>query len=234
MTRAKTKDVEDLRREADRRLAELEAIIDKGLTTFIEVGLALQAIRDEKLYAIGHPGRTWTEYCRDRFGITASSAKHQIRLAAMANEGQRKTGVSFTKSQITAVDKASLAAGHRPGRGGRKQQDRLDKALAVAAEVVRDNPAASQDQILDEAEARGLNVSVDAGSPDRRNRKKAEAEKAAMAADPMLLARKFIADRKDIGTPVSRDEVLFIAGSLNQLLEPGLELELLIDNKEKS
>ncbi len=35
---------------ASRSLAQLEAIVEKGKTTFIEVGMALREIRDGRLY----------------------------------------------------------------------------------------------------------------------------------------------------------------------------------------
>src|SRR5262245_17581273 len=47
------------------RHAEHERIVDAGLATFIEVGRALLAIRDERTYLITHTA--FTTYVRDRF-----------------------------------------------------------------------------------------------------------------------------------------------------------------------
>ena len=43
------------------RLASLEAIVAEGLQTFIAVGVALRAIRDERLYRVTQ----LSEYLRD-------------------------------------------------------------------------------------------------------------------------------------------------------------------------
>ena len=48
------------------RLAELEAVIEAGQQTFLDVGLALQAIRDEKLYR----PLTFAAYCEQRWNFT--------------------------------------------------------------------------------------------------------------------------------------------------------------------
>lgn len=47
-------------------LADHEAVIARGLTTFIEVGTALLAIREGRLYREQYP--TFEEYCHDRWG----------------------------------------------------------------------------------------------------------------------------------------------------------------------
>lgn len=48
------------------RLAQLETTIEKGLQTFVDVGLALMEIRDGRLYRQSH--LTFEEYCRERWG----------------------------------------------------------------------------------------------------------------------------------------------------------------------
>jgi hypothetical protein len=49
-----------------------EEVIEHGLKTFFEVGLALIAIRDLQLYRTSYP--TFEEYCRNRWG--AVRARH--------------------------------------------------------------------------------------------------------------------------------------------------------------
>ncbi len=61
------------------RLAELEAVVERGLQTFVEVGEALGEIRDQRLYRATH--RTFEEYCRDRWGFVASRARQLIAAA---------------------------------------------------------------------------------------------------------------------------------------------------------
>lgn len=63
-------------------LAECEAIIERGLTTFIEVGAALLRIRDERLYRETHG--TFEDYCQGRFHMSRSYAHRHIEAAEVA------------------------------------------------------------------------------------------------------------------------------------------------------
>jgi hypothetical protein len=67
---------------AANELAHCEAVIARGLTTFIEVGEALGRIRDSRLYRASHG--TFDEYCRDRWGWTASRARQLMGAAETA------------------------------------------------------------------------------------------------------------------------------------------------------
>lgn len=58
--------------EARSAHASDEAIIDAGLATFVEVGLALMRIRDRRTYLLTHG--TFTLYCRDRWRFNAPYA----------------------------------------------------------------------------------------------------------------------------------------------------------------
>ena len=60
-------------------LVALEKIIDKGKTSFVEVGLAIMRIRDARLYKSTHS--TWENYCAQRWGWTGRRA-NQLALAA--------------------------------------------------------------------------------------------------------------------------------------------------------
>jgi hypothetical protein len=53
-------------------LNQYEAVIQKGIETFVEVGIALMAIRDRALYEGGYG--TFEEYCRQRWGFGKSYA----------------------------------------------------------------------------------------------------------------------------------------------------------------
>jgi hypothetical protein len=61
------------------RLTELEAVVRRGLSTFIEVGTALMEIRDGRLYRASHD--TFDHYCRDRWSMSGRRA-NQLALAA--------------------------------------------------------------------------------------------------------------------------------------------------------
>lgn len=83
-----------------RSLTEHEAVIERGLNTFVEVGNALYTIREERLYR-GKYG-TFEDYCRDRWGFSDSRARQLVGAArtvtnvtaaglpAPSNEGQAR------------------------------------------------------------------------------------------------------------------------------------------------
>lgn len=63
------------------RLTECETIIEKGLQTFVEVGIALAEIRESRLYRLTHG--TFEEYCGERWQIGRSQAYRLIDSAAV-------------------------------------------------------------------------------------------------------------------------------------------------------
>jgi VRR-NUC domain len=62
-----------------KRLDELEAIIERGVQTFVEVGLALSEIRETRLYREVHA--TFDDYCRERWDFTDRRARQLIAAA---------------------------------------------------------------------------------------------------------------------------------------------------------
>ena len=60
-------------------LAQYEAVIERGIDTFVEVGQALVAIRDGRLYRAEY--RTFEDYCRERWGFNSPHARRLIRAA---------------------------------------------------------------------------------------------------------------------------------------------------------
>jgi hypothetical protein len=63
-------------------LQACEAIIARGVNTFIEVGTALLAIRDQRLYRATHG--TFEAYCRERWNVGHSHAQRMIDAARVA------------------------------------------------------------------------------------------------------------------------------------------------------
>lgn len=61
------------------RLEKLEAVIQRGLSNFVEVGKALVEIRDGKLYRESHA--TFEDYCRDKWNMAQQSATRFMRAA---------------------------------------------------------------------------------------------------------------------------------------------------------
>lgn len=64
---------------ADAALAACEAVIERGLKSFVEVGQALARIRDERLYKAEFA--TFEDYCRTRWGFNSSRARQLIGAA---------------------------------------------------------------------------------------------------------------------------------------------------------
>ena len=69
----------DLTVKEEARIAQLEATIERGMQTFVEVGLALMEIRDARLYRAEFG--TFEEYCRERWGMASSRARQLIAAA---------------------------------------------------------------------------------------------------------------------------------------------------------
>ena len=68
--------------EAD-RLVQLEATIQAGVQTFVEVGLALTEIRNAKLYRATHA--TFESYCRERWNLSRPHAYRVMSAADVAS-----------------------------------------------------------------------------------------------------------------------------------------------------
>ena len=60
-------------------LSACEAVIERGLKSFIDVGNALLTIRDNRLYKDGHA--TFEDYCRERWGMVRRQADRLISAA---------------------------------------------------------------------------------------------------------------------------------------------------------
>lgn len=58
-------------------LVQYEAVIEKGLQTFYDVGQALKSIRDQRLYRDQY--ETFEDYCRERWGFTDERARLLMR-----------------------------------------------------------------------------------------------------------------------------------------------------------
>ena len=79
------------------QLNAYEAVIERGLNTFMEVGAALLAIRDERLYRVEFG--TFEDYCRERWGM---SKRHANRLISATEtiEHLGPLGPDVTERQI--------------------------------------------------------------------------------------------------------------------------------------
>lgn len=64
------------------RLDALERVIEQGLQTFVDVGMALREIRDNRLYRATHD--TFENYCQERWGWARRYAYYMIDAATAA------------------------------------------------------------------------------------------------------------------------------------------------------
>lgn len=74
------------------RLADLESVIKRGQKTFIEVGNALEEIRDERLYRASY--QDFDEYCMAKWGWGYKRAHQLITSASVAKSLQNNTKMS--------------------------------------------------------------------------------------------------------------------------------------------
>lgn len=89
------------------RLEKLEAVIQRGLSNFVEVGEALLEIRDGKLYRESHA--TFEDYCRDKWNMAQQSATRFMRAAetVTALKSEPIGSLPLTESQarpLTALE----------------------------------------------------------------------------------------------------------------------------------
>lgn len=71
-------------------LDDLEAVIERGLETFVEVGNALLTIRDRRLWKGEFPD--FTGYCQVRWGFSGRRANQLIEAASVIGEVQSSNG----------------------------------------------------------------------------------------------------------------------------------------------
>lgn len=87
----------------EQKLARCEKIIDRGMATFVEVGQALQAIRDERLYRDTH--KTFAAYLKSRWNLSKSRA-YQLIDASEAAENVQHVGQKPNARQAAELSKA--------------------------------------------------------------------------------------------------------------------------------
>ena len=143
--------------EADRK-AQLEATIERGMQTFVEVGLALMEIRDGRLYRAEYG--TFEEYCRERWGwgrnytnkliasaevienlgttvpILPATERQARPLAALEPEQQREAWERVLETapngKITAAIVTQAAKEIRQERTEQRRQERIEKIVQIA------------------------------------------------------------------------------------------------------
>jgi hypothetical protein len=94
--------------DADRdRLLALEAIIEPGLATFVQVGQALTEIRDDWLWLRSDGCRSFEDYAQRRFGLGKAHALRMIA-AASAVEAVSPIGDGLIRNEAQAREVVAI------------------------------------------------------------------------------------------------------------------------------
>jgi DNA modification methylase len=116
-------------------LERCEAVIERGLATFVEVGSALVEVRDRRLYRKEYA--SFEAYCRDRWGMVRRHADRMIEAAAVA-ENLRPIGLTLgCESQARALapldpdaQRAAMGLAVEAAGGGRLTASHVRQAVA--------------------------------------------------------------------------------------------------------
>lgn len=114
-----------------KELKQLEAIIEKGLNTFVDVGKALARIRDAELYKGSHG--TFELYCRDKFNLSKAHAYRMIE------------GAKIVKSVSPIGDKIKTEAVVRPLTNVPIPQRKKVLKQAIETAKEEDRPVTAKD-----------------------------------------------------------------------------------------
>lgn len=120
---------------AHARLEELETVIERGLATFVDVGLALMEVRDSHLYRQTHG--TFEDYCTDRWQMARRTAYQFIEAAGTVENVRNCAQVEpATESQARPLARLS----DPDPEDKRRNIPNVEAQRAVWAEVVETAP----------------------------------------------------------------------------------------------
>lgn len=89
-----------------------EEIISRGLNSFIEVGISLLSIRDNKLYREGYA--TFEQYCRERWAISKQHAYRLMDATEVINDIKSNPGVTLPQNERQARPLMDVPSDIRP------------------------------------------------------------------------------------------------------------------------
>ena len=92
-----------LSRQEQQELAALESTIQRNLSSFYEIGIALMTIRDKRLYRDGFD--TFEHYCRERWQFARNYANKLIASSQVIENLNKGTIVPKTESQARPLTK---------------------------------------------------------------------------------------------------------------------------------
>lgn len=129
-------------------LTHAEAKIERGLTSFIEVGEALAEVRDARLYR--EDFGTFEAYCRRRWGITDRRARQMIDATTIVASLPTGTTVPVTESQARELsgldpeDAAEVMEIAEDISGGSITATKVREAREIAFPTARPAPVPTQ------------------------------------------------------------------------------------------
>lgn len=112
-------------------LREAETVIDRGIGVFVDVGQALQTVRDERLYRQTHA--TFQAWCEERYSLSRRHADRTIQAAHVVQQ-LGPTGPTVPRSEAVARELAAL----------REDPAALREAWTATLEAHGDRPTAAQ------------------------------------------------------------------------------------------
>jgi hypothetical protein len=159
-----------------KELERCEAVIERGLETFLEVGTALCEIRDRRLYRAAHG--TFEAYCRERWGMSRIHAHRMIEGSKVA-ESLLPTGNIPATERVARALTALPAAERQPvwdcavesAKGGKVTTTHVRRAVQKVRHANRpDPPPCGPDYDVIEGDAEhlpfpDLHVDLAIGSP---------------------------------------------------------------------
>jgi hypothetical protein len=137
------------------RLFELEEIIERGQQTFIDVGRALAEIRDSRLYR--QDFSTFEDYCKERWGWSASRARYLIGSVAAVEEMESVTNVTpeETEEKLPPVQNEAQARELAKIKDPVKRAEVWGKANVIATELGTAVTAKLVQEAVEEEESQG-------------------------------------------------------------------------------
>lgn len=159
-------------------LQRQEAIIERGLGSFLEVGDALLTIRSERLYLQTH--ETFAEYCMERWGFCDSRAR-QLVMAAKVVTNVTAAGLPGPANEGQARELAKVAEPDRE-RVWRETLERTDGKPTAAAIREVTAPAAEPKPVVTEPKPKPAKVTPAAKQRRERTSQRRQEEPAAASA----------------------------------------------------
>jgi hypothetical protein len=127
-----------LSEEEKKRLTDCEAVITRGLKSFMDVAEALLIVRDGQLY---REYRTWEDYCQKRWGFSGSRSRQLINAMETAKGIESVTGVPLPNEAVTRELKKYVV------------EDQPKIAVAAASVAAAQDRQMTSTDIKDAAEA---------------------------------------------------------------------------------